>query len=261
MKKNLYRLFSLLSIVLLCTPGNLVAQRFPVVITKSIDKEDIELMNAKISLPGGRLYIGGNNNKLATTKFTFSDNDWEPFMDFYVRNGIGNLNIEFDRGNIDFDLDGDDEVNRWDIELNKEIPTNLDVKIGGGIGRFDLAGFNLNEVEVTLGGGEIYLDLRNTSIPDLEFKGGAGEATVDLTGERNHDLDADFTCGFGELTIKLPSHVNIDIHATGILGEINHRGLMKDGNHYYSPDYDDSGIRMRIDVVGGMGELNLIVVD
>jgi hypothetical protein len=46
----------------------------------------------------------------------------------------------------------------------------------------------------------------------------------------------------------------------GGLGEINARGLTKDGKAYVNAAYKDSNGTLEVDVEGGVGEINLKVV-
>jgi hypothetical protein len=162
---------------------------------------------------------------------------------------------------FDFPMDlGEDEFNRWYVTLDKNIPIDLRINIGGGTGDFDLEGMQIRSFDFSLTGGEIDLNLRNTSLPELDFKALAGEAEIDLSGRWQNDLDAEFTCGFGELTLILPSQTAVRVEVDGVLGEVNAPEFERDGDYYVNHAADLEHL-LDISVTGGIGEVRLKLAD
>jgi Cell wall-active antibiotics response 4TMS YvqF len=89
---------------------------------------------------------------------------------------------------------------------------------------------------------------------------GAGKTTVDLTGDYARDVDASIQGGVGEATVLLPSEVGVRARAEGGLGEINAKGLQREGELYVNDAYGDSDVALNVDVQGGVGQINLEVV-
>ena len=111
-----------------------------------------------------------------------------------------------------------------------------------------------------MGAGESNLDLDSLTLTELDLQMGAGKTTVDLTGDYGQDLEARIQGGVGQATVLLPSEVGVRAKAAGGLGAINAEGLQKEGQAYVNDAYGDSDVTLRLDVQGGVGEINLEVV-
>jgi hypothetical protein len=83
---------------------------------------------------------------------------------------------------------------------------------------------------------------------------------VDLTGDYAQDFEASMQDGVGEATVLLPSAVGVKAKAEGGLGRINAKGLNMVGDSYVNDAYGNSGVTLSGDVQGGVGEINLEVV-
>ncbi|MBN2520090.1 MAG: hypothetical protein JXB17_06275 [Bacteroidales bacterium] len=223
-----------------------------------IKKGEAKLIYANIKLIAGELEISGGSRNLMDAEFIYEDDDLKPDVEYDDNPEIGNLTVELDR--VDVDLVDEDNV-KWDISLNNDVPIDLSVKLGAGEGRFNLGSLNLENFELTSGAGEYYIDLRNSSVPKIKFTAGAGEATIDLSGEHTNSLTADFTCGFGELTILLPENMGVKLTVTGLAGTINYPGFTKQGNEYKNDKFGETKNYIDLKITGGMGEINLKLVD
>jgi predicted membrane protein len=82
-----------------------------------------------------------------------------------------------------------------------------------------------------------------------------------LSGKWNNDLDADFVCGFGELTLKLPENIGVKVKATGIMGNVEAPGFSKDGSTYTNDAFRKTKVTLYIDIFGGIGNVNLDLVE
>ena len=88
---------------------------------------------------------------------------------------------------------------------------------------------------------------------------GAGDVTLDMAGEWQNDLDAKISGGLGEITLKLPGAVGVKINIDTGIGEVNASGLTRDGDTYSNDAYGVSDVTLRIDIDGGVGQINLDV--
>ncbi len=223
-----------------------------------IKKGEAKLVYANIKLIAGELEISGGSKNLMDAEFIYEDDDLKPNVEYDDNPDIGNLTVELDR--VDIDLVDEDNV-EWNISLNNDVPVDLLVKLGAGEGRFNLGSLNLENFELTSGAGEYYIDLRNSSVPKVKFTAGAGEATIDLSGEHINSLTADFTCGFGELTVLLPENMGVKVTVTGLAGTINYPGFVKRDNVYKNDKFGQTENYIDLKITGGMGEINLKLVD
>ncbi len=126
---------------------------------------------------------------------------------------------------------------RWDLKLIDSIPTDLSMDFGVGHG------------ELKLGS----VDLRS-----LEVKMGVGELTLDLRGTPKHDYTVNVRGGVGHAKVYLPPDAGIVVDAKGGIGGVNVRGLEKREGRYFSSSYGKSKVNIRVDVAGGVGEIEVI---
>jgi N-terminal domain of toast_rack, DUF2154/Domain of unknown function (DUF5668) len=190
-------------------------------------------VRAELKMGAGQLNVSGGSGHLLNSRFMF-DRKWDsPRVDYQVVDGKGHLEISQEQGGIHF---GPSD-NTWDLNFNNDVPLELEVEMGAGQGN---------------------LRLRDMNVKDLRLHMGAGQVELDLTGERKSDLNVEIKGGVGQATIRLPHDVGVSAHAAGGLGTINARGMQKDGNEYHNDVYGKTEHRIRLDVEGGIGEIDLI---
>ena len=129
-----------------------------------------------------------------------------------------------------------DTRNEWDLHLNDKTPMEMTVNMGAGRATLTLGGMALSRLELNMG---------------------AGETTVDLTGNWKKDLSAQIHGGVGKATIRLPRDVGVHVVAQGGLGSINASDFKRRGDVYVNEEYGKSPVTLRIEVEGGIGEINL----
>jgi glycine cleavage system H lipoate-binding protein len=61
----------------------------------------------------------------------------------------------------------------------------------------------------------------------------------------------------GRATIRLPKEVGVHVVAQGGLGRINASDFRKQGDAYVNDQYGKSTVTLRLEVEGGVGEINL----
>ena len=227
---------------------------------KSVNRGEASFVNVQIAFWGGYIDVSGGAKDLIDAQFEYSDIEWKPEVAYRLKDKIGNLKVSMPDVGDDININ-DEDINQWDIQLNNDIPMDLSIKLGGGEGFYDLNNLKMNSLEIKLGGGKLDIDLKNSSLPRLDFKAVAGEATVDLSGKWNNDLDADFVCGFGELNLKLPKNISVSVKASGIMGNVEAPGFSKDGSTYTNDAYRKTKVTLYIDIFGGIGNVNLDLVE
>jgi hypothetical protein len=207
--------------------------------------EDVDLDGATravvlVRMGAGDLDLAGGARGMLDADFTYTDEKWDPTVDWSVTDGVGRLKIDQSGSGSVSVFDLDDIKNDWNLNLSDEIPTSLDVELGAG---------------------ESTLNVGSLALTDLDVDTGAGDTTIDLTGDWDNDLDAAVEAGAGQVTIRVPADVGVRIETdTGIV-DVDHSGLTKDGDVYTNDAYGVSDVTLTINVDAGIGELNLEVVE
>lgn len=207
--------------------------------TRSVELENAESVQVNLRLAVGKLDVGGGavENRLMEADFAYNVAAWEPGVDYEVVGDSGELSVH-QRG-LDEGVPTRDVRNEWDLKLNEEVPMDLAVQMGGGVGN---------------------LDLDNLALTGLNLDVGAGAIRVDLSGDWGRDLSAVVRGGAGQVTVLLPSQMGVRVDAGTRLGRVNAEGLRKEGEAYVNDAYGDSDATLKVEVTGGVGQINLEVV-
>ena len=205
--------------------------------TRSVDAEDAESVRANLRIALGELNVSGGADELMEADFAYNVSAWEPRVNYELGGDTGELNVE--QQALGEGIPNRDVRNEWDLRLNDDIPMDLAVQMGAGVGN---------------------LDLDSLILTGLNLDMGAGATMVDLTGDWERDLSAVVRGGAGEVTLLLPSQTGVMVNAGTRLGRVNAEGLRKEGEAFVNGAYGDSDTTLEVDVSGGVGQINLRVV-
>ena len=196
---------------------------------------DADSARGGINMGVGQLDLNGGAEDLLAADFSYNVESWEPEVEYEVRGSIGQLTIS----QPDYEFEGipDDDIRyEWDMRLNDDVPTDLDVNLGVG---------------------ETELNLSGLTLTDLNIDTGVGEVTVDLSGDWPQSFDVSVSGGVGETTIILPREVGVLVETETGIGSLNVNGLIRNGDTYTNEAYGESNVTITIDVGGGIGNINL----
>lgn len=189
-------------------------------------------VQVNLNMKAGELKVGGGATNLLEADFSYNVPEWKPEVKYEVSGGVGNLKVEQPGSGSSTS----NTRNDWDLHLSSKTPTEMTVNMGAGRATLTLSGMELSRLELNMG---------------------AGETTVDLTGDWKEDLSAQIHGGVGRATIRLPKDVGVHVVAQGGLGTINASDFKKQGDAYVNDQYGKSPVTLRIEVEGGVGEINL----
>ena len=199
---------------------------------ESVDRQGADSVRVSIEMPAGQLKVAGGASRLLEAGFDYSEAEGEPKVSYEVVGKQGKLTVRQSGGGVHFGRTRND----WELRLSNDVPMELKVGMGAGQGTLRLAGLALTKLGIEVG---------------------AGQLTVDLTGDWKKDLDAKIEGGVGSATIRLPKDVGVRVHATGGIGSINARGLQQEADVYVNDAYGKSAVTLRLNIEGGVGQINL----
>ncbi|HWE48221.1 MAG TPA: toast rack family protein [Bryobacteraceae bacterium] len=201
--------------------------------SRSVPKDSFTSLNANLSMGSGTLKISGGSHDLLNADFDYNVAEWKPDLQYSASGDHGSLTLKQpeSRGSHSH------TTNVWDLRLNNDIATNLNIQFGAGEAKMDLGALALRSLDIQMGAGEMKLDLRGTPA---------------------HDYDVHIQGGAGEATVYVPKNAGIYAKAVGAIGEVKVHGLRQDGDHWVSEQYGQAGTpQIRLDIAGGVGQLNL----
>ena len=202
---------------------------------REFERQGIERLRMDLHMGAGELKVRGGATKLARADFSYNVDKWKPNVSYHDMGGSADLSIEQPgSGNAHIG----DTTYVWDLQAADDMPLELTAHLGAGEARMDLGSLALRRVEVDMGVGELRMDLRGTP---------------------KHDYTVHIRGGVGEATVHLPRDIGVYATGHGGIGEIHTEGLRKQDDHWVNDAYKDATVRIKVDVEGGIGQINLIV--
>ncbi len=200
--------------------------------SKAVALGAAKAVRVNLNMKAGELKVSSGGSQLLDASFTYNVPAWKPEVRYEVRGDVGNLDVDQPQAGH---VIGHTR-NEWDLRLGGKVPIDMTVNMGAGRASLALGGLPLNGLQLNMG---------------------AGETLVDLTGSWKKDLSAQVHGGVGKATIRLPSDVGVHVIAHGGLGAINAGNLHNQGDAYVNDAYGKSPVTLRVEVEGGVGEIDL----
>jgi hypothetical protein len=160
-----------------------------------------------------------------------------------VASPTGHRPFDFERGS-----------DAWRLELPTGERIDLDAEISGGHGSFDLGGAELGRVVLGVNGGEIVVGLDEATLEDLFVSVNAGEAGIELP---DADFSGDLDVNAGSLAVCAPSDLGLRIRSTGTLASTAFTGLVRVGETWQTPGYDQAIHHADVTVTVNVGSVDL----
>lgn len=112
---------------------------------------------------------------------------------------------------------GYDEGDDWQIGLNPQVVTALDIDAGSGALMLNLAGLTLSDLTIDTGSGRSEIFLPGGEF-DVEMDSGSGSTEMTLAGDGRYHIN--FDAGSGSLTLYLPPTTAARINFDGGSGRL-----------------------------------------
>jgi hypothetical protein len=202
--------------------------------SQQIDAGTAESVTAEVRMGAGNLHIESGASQLMNGSFRYSERFGRPNIRYDVTGAHGRLTIESAKGSSS----GDKEVNTWDLQMGSAVPL---------------------EMIVSLGAGESNLDMSKLPLRSLDVSMGAGEMDLNVAGKYGRDVTVHVNGGVGEARIRLPKDTAAVVEATGGIGDVSAKGMTKRDGKYYNDAYADGKPAVRMEVHGGIGNIELSV--
>jgi len=229
--------------------------------SETVEAGTAESVRVEINLGAGELDVSGGASELLDAEFTYNVERWTPEVDYSVSGSRGQLVVKQPTINREFPLAFDDVRYEWDLRFSNDMPLDLVVNMGAGEGRLDLGSLNLKTVDFDGGAGGVQIDLTSSTVEKLDVSIGAGNLDLDLSGDWAQDMRADINGGVGSASLRLPADAGVRVEVHGGLGEVNAHGFNRDGDVYTNAAYGDSAVTLDIQIDGGVGSIDLRLVE
>jgi hypothetical protein len=226
--------------------------------SQTVQLNGADSVNVEVQMGAGELDVSGGTSELLEAVFTYNVAELNPRVTY----ADGRLEVKDSGSDVRIGslFDANEFRNKWDLTLNEDVPMEMKIDLGAGSSNLSLGALALDRLDINGGAGDVDLDLKGSqSLRQLDFDLGAGEVTIDLTGDWQHDLDARIEGGLGEITLRLPGDVGVRVQVETGIGNVKAQDLTRDGGTYTNDAYGASDVTLRIDIEGGVGQINLDV--
>jgi len=202
-------------------------------------------LSAEVSQGVGELTLRTSSETTGAvgTEFTYAPADWKPVVSSSIDASVATLSIrQPDGSNAPRFSDLRSVRNEWVVTLPTGIATDLTLTFGVGTSDVDLRGLDLRSLDLTTG---------------------VGDTKIDLSGPRATDMTARIQSGVGRLTVRLPKGVGVRVNVRDEgIGEFVADGFTEQGtNAYVNAAYGAAGPKIELDLVRGIGDVTLVLVD
>ncbi|KHE70437.1 toast rack family protein [Halobacillus sp. BBL2006] len=205
---------------------------------ETVDRDAAESLSVDIDLGVGELDISPGSKNWLDGQFQYNHSKLKPVVSYKLKGTQGDLDLSQKQKKFNIGFSKENET-KWDLQLNKEVPTELSVETGVS---------------------DSHLDLRGMNLEDLDVDTGVGDVTLDLSGDWNESLNVKIDSGVGNTTIYIPKEVGVKIRADKGVGDIHVEDLIVKGDRtYVNKAYEDGAdVVMDIDADLGVGDIEIV---
>jgi hypothetical protein len=241
---------------------------------------DREPTEVHIRYAAGELRVGAvEGAMLYEMEMRYDEENFRPLAEFDPDARHLHLGVEGARRRGRMDLE---EGSRATIRLSREVPLDLDLDFGAGEAELELGGLRLRRLDVSTGASETtirfgqpnpiqadrvsieagaaeldVIGLGNARARQIDFQGGVGSTTLDFTGSWAGNANASVQIGIGEVRLRFPRGLGVELRKRSFLSSFDGEGLVKRGNSYFSPDWETAAHRLTIDVNAAFGSIEV----
>ena len=256
-------------------------------VTTSQKLEDTDEKRVSIEFSAGRLAIRPiDEGLLYRLKLRYKKDYFEPVTDLSgnrLHLGVERIRKGF-RGIFNWNSSG--EGNEFDLELTREVPMDLHINFGAGSAELDLGGLALTGLEFNTGASESRIkvsapnreqilkaqfnvgaadfqleQLGNLNAEDIEINAGMGSFEISLDGSWQRDAVISIDMGIGSLELHVPEDLGFQLRKNSFLTSLDGvRDLVKEGNAYYSLNWDEADRNVTVDLDGALGSVTVRLI-
>lgn len=178
----------------------------------------------------------GSPNGLVDAGFVYNLPALEPQADYHVSNGSGLLIVRHPSGSVSTPPG---TKSTWDVQLNPQVPLDLNMSLGVG---------------------DSHLNLGGLALTGLGIKAGVGDVALDFTGFEGRNLAGNIHAGVGDFTLRVPQNTGVRIRLTRGVGRVNTKGgWAVSGNTYTNCAWGVARDSIDLAITTGVGDVKLML--
>ena len=207
---------------------------------------------------------------LFTMQLRYDEERMRPVHEYDPVTRLATLGVEGDAGRWK-SVRGSSGSSEMRLGLSTVVPLDLELRLGATEARVDAGGLSLNRLRVETGAADAVLDfsapnrsklrrldvqlgaagfvitnLGNANVEYISVAGGVGSVDLDFGGAITEDVTVEANVALGKFSLHLPRDVGVRVEVKRLLASFDHPGLYRRGNAYYSSNWDEARIKMRV---------------
>lgn len=251
-------------------------------VSMSRQRSDESSLDVTVRYGAGHFQLRAAEDRLLyRMQLRYDEENFEPIADYEA----GRLQLGVDGVGHDIHVGKERDGGELDVELSRRLPMELALELGAVRADVDLGGLAVSGLRLKTGASESRLDvsspnsaslghasfevgaadftarhLGNLNAREIEVSAGVGSVTLEFTGAWQRNADVKVDMGLGSLEMRFPRGLGVKIEKSTFLTSFDPEGLIKHGNAYYSPDWEDAANRITVDVDAAFGSISVVWV-
>ena len=244
-------------------------------------------LGARVEYAAGNLRLmAGQPDELYRMELSYDQDRYVPVSDFNNQTGAVLLGLKpAGEGGVRV-VSRSQLSQQATVALSPAVDLNLDLTLGAVNADVELGGLRLNNLHVKAGASRTMLrfsqpnavrcelaaisagaaevsvmGLGNSRCDEVEFEGGMGRVLLDFAGQWTSSSRVEVKMAMGELTLRLPRRIGLQITMDRFLSSFEPAGLTRRGNTFQSANYQSSTRHLDLDLTTAMGGVNVEWVD
>lgn len=198
-----------------------------------VEKDKAKELEVDINLGAGELILENGAKDWVEGNAEYNNKKLAPDVKYDLHGDTGEVVIEH-KGSTNIGVTN--IKNKWDINLNEDIPMDLSISTGASVANLNLQGLILNK---------------------LNIETGVGDLDVDLGGDWKKGFKTNIETGVGSTTVILPSEVGVIITSEKGIASSNFEGFVSKGNGVFVNDaYENADVVLEVNAEIGVGEVS-----
>ncbi len=252
-------------------------------VTMSRQVEDEQTLEVNVEYGAGRFSVGpAEAGVLYHMQIEYDEDVFEPLAEYRgssLRIGVESLGRRIR-------LRGDRAAGTMELALSRDVAMDLNMDFGAVRAEIELGGIRLTRLEINTGASQTVIDisepnpetmsrvsidvgaadftvlnLGNLNTERIEIDAGIGDIELGFTGDWRQNARVSVDMGLGSLLLRFPRGLGVRLVKDTFLTSLDSQGLVKDGDTYYSLDYDDAEYQITVDIDAAFGSIRVAWVD
>ncbi len=257
---------------------NLWAQSWrTVTMSRQVDEE--RAVDVEVSYGAGRFELmPADPGVLYRMELRYDEEQFEPVSEY----GEGQLRLGVEGTGRRIHFSKGEKLGEMTLELARDLPMDLRLECGAVRAEMDLGGLSLSNLEFKTGASESRLDvsepnpirmneasfqvgaaaftarhLGNLNADRIQVDAGVGDLKLEFTGDWQGNAEVEVEMGLGTLTLRFPKGLGVRLVRDTFLTSLDSQGLIKRGDSYYSPDWEEADHRLTVRVEAAFGSIDV----